>query len=80
MLGSSASYLFCRYIALIGAPGILVGAVLSIALHGGSHGGGPLAELLAISACINFLLYAGLCVIGRTLGRFYLKQRNGNSR
>jgi hypothetical protein len=78
MLGSSASYSFCRYIALIGAPGTLVAAGLSIALHGGAHGGGPLAEFLAISTAINFLLYVGLCIAARSLGRFFLK-RSGYS-
>jgi hypothetical protein len=78
MLGSSASYSLCRYIALMGVPGILVAAGLSIALHGGGHGGGPLVELLAISTAINFLLYAGLCLAARSLGKFFLK-RNGYS-
>jgi len=79
MLGSSASYSFCRYIALIGVPGILVAAGISIALHGGAHGGGPLGELLAISTAINFLLYAGLSLAARSLGKFFLKRNTTRS-
>ena len=41
-------------------PGMLLAAVLSIALHGGAHGGGPLGELLLIATPANFFLYLGI--------------------
>jgi hypothetical protein len=56
---SPGRYGLCGLIAIIGAPGLFVAAVLSIVLQGG-HGGGPLAEMLVISTPINFLVYAGL--------------------
>jgi hypothetical protein len=71
--GPSRSYSLCRQIALLGAPGILIAAVILIALRSG-HGGGPLAELLASSAPINFLFYTALGVTARTLWRMLNKQ------
>lgn len=67
-----SSYSFCTRISYVGMPGILLAAVLSIALHGG-HGGGPLGELLGFSTTINFLLYAGLCLAIQSLWRFFRK-------
>jgi len=52
-------YGLCGLIAVIGAPGLFVSAVLPIVLQGG-HGGGPLAEMLVVSTPINFLVYASL--------------------
>jgi len=77
-LGHSLSYSFCRQISLAGAPGILIAAVVSMALLGGAHGGGPLAMLLIIAAPINFLLYLGLAVAGRAVWKM-LKKRSDES-
>ena len=78
ILGPSGSYAFCQQIAFLGAPGTLIAAALSIALHESSHGGGPLAELLAISTPINFLFYAGLGVAARAAWNV-LNKRNDKS-
>src|SRR5216684_4259070 len=59
-LGHSLSHSFCRQISLGGVPGILIAATISMALLGGSHGGGPLGVLLIIATPINFLLYVGV--------------------
>ena len=75
--GPHGSYSFCRQIALLGAPGTLIAAALSITLHGGAHGGGPLAELLAFSTPINFLCYAGLGLAARAVWR---KLNKGNEK
>ena len=56
----------CFRLAIIGAPGILLAAALSIALLGG-HGGGPLGVLLVVETPINFLLYTGLGMTVRKL-------------
>jgi hypothetical protein len=56
----------CFRLAIIGAPGILLAAALSIALLGG-HGGGPLGILLVVATPINFVLYAGLGMTVRKL-------------
>ena len=69
----SASYSFCRGIALVGAPGILIAAVVSIVLLGGAHGAGPLGMLLLIATPINFLLYAGLGTTARAVWRVLSK-------
>ena len=58
--GPPGRYGFCGLIALLGAPGLLLAVVLSIAALGGAHGGGPLGMLLIIATPINFLLYVGL--------------------
>lgn len=63
--GHSASYSLCRQIALAGVPGILTAAVVSMALLGGAHGGGPLGILLIVATPINFALYVGLGVAAR---------------
>src|SRR5439155_2149878 len=52
--GPSGSYSLRRKVAFLGVPGIMVAAVLSIALHGGAYGGGPLTELLLVATPINF--------------------------
>ena len=72
--GPSVNYSFCRRIALLGAPGILIAAALSITLHGSAHGGGPLAELLAVSSPINFLCYLGLGVVARAVWKVLNKK------
>ena len=73
-LGHFVSYSFCRQIALVGVPGILIAAAVSMVLLGGAHGGGPLAMLLVIATPINFLLYAGLGIAARTVCRFLIKR------
>jgi len=65
--GPSGSYSLRRKVAFLGVPGIMVAAVLSIALHGGAYGGGPLTELLLVATPINFAFYAGLGIVGRIL-------------
>src|SRR5216110_2422984 len=72
-LGHSVSYSFCRQIALVGVPGILIAAAVSMVLLGGAHGGGPLGMLLIIATPINFLLYAGLAAAARALWRILEK-------
>ncbi len=72
-LGHSVSYSFCRQIALVGVPGILIAAAVSMVLLGGAHGGGPLGMLLVIAIPINFLLYVGLGVTGRWLTTLFRK-------
>src|SRR5438094_5879537 len=57
--GPLSSYSFCRQIALIGEPGILLAAVVLIVVHG-AHGGGPSGELLLGAEAINFLMYLGI--------------------
>lgn len=54
--GHFVGYSLCRQVSLVGVPGILIAAVVSMALLGGAHGGGPLGMLLAIATPINFLL------------------------
>lgn len=76
-LGHSVSYSLCRQISLVGVPGILIAAAVSIALLG-SHGGGPLGMLLVIATPINFLLYVVLGVAARTLVNLF-KKSNGES-
>ena len=75
-LGHSVSYSFCRQISLVGVPGILISAAVSMALLGGAHGGGPLGMLLVIATPINFLLYVGLGIAARMLTNFF-KKSNG---
>jgi hypothetical protein len=65
--GPSGSYSLCRQVSLLGAPGFLAAAVLSIILHGGAHGGGPLTERLLIAAPINFVFDAGMGIAGRAV-------------
>ena len=74
----SVSYSFCRQIALVGVPGILIAAAVSIALLGGAHGGGPLGMLLLIATPINFLLYLGLGIAAQSVGKLF-KKKNGES-
>jgi hypothetical protein len=69
--GFSGTYSFCQRVALVGAPGILIAAALSITLHGGAHGGGPLTELLTISTAINFLFYAGLGICAQAIWKMF---------
>jgi len=76
--GHSVSYSFCRQIALVGVPGILIAAVVSMALLGGAHGGGPLGMLLVIATPINFLLYAGLGIAARAVWGL-LNKRDGSA-
>jgi hypothetical protein len=64
-LGHSLDYSLCRQISLAGLPGILIAAAVSMALLGGSHGGGPLGMLLIIATPLNFLLYVGVGVAAR---------------
>ena len=72
-LGHSLSYSFCRQISIVGAPGILIAAAVSMALLGGAHGGGPLGMLLIIATPINFLLYVGLGVAARAVWKMLKK-------
>ena len=65
----------CGLIAIIGAPGLFVAAVLPIVLQGG-HGGGPLAEMLVISTPINFLVYAGLGAAVRATWKMLKRRRS----
>lgn len=76
--GHSISYSVCRPIALMGVPGILIAAAVSMALLGGAHGGGPLGMLLAIATPINFALYMGLGVAARAIWEI-LKRRSNKS-
>ena len=78
-LGHSLSYSFCRQISLADVPGILIAAVVSMALLGGAHGGGPLAMLLIIATPINFLLYVGLAVAGRAVWKMLKKRSDGST-
>jgi hypothetical protein len=64
-LGHSLDYSLCRQISLAGVPGILIAAAVSMALLGGSHGGGSLGMLLVIATPLNFLLYVGVGVAAR---------------
>ena len=59
--GRSPMHPLCHQIGLVGLPGILIAAVVSIALLG-SHGGGSLGMLLVIATPVNFLVYFGLAV------------------
>lgn len=77
-LGHFVSYSLCRQIALVGVPGILIAAVVSMVLLGGAHGGGPLGMLLVIATPINFLLYVALGISARGVWRF-LNKRNEKS-
>ena len=77
-LGHFVSYSFCRQIALVGVPGILIAAAVSMVLLGGAHGGGPLAMLLVIATPINFLLYVGLGITARAVWRFLIKRSEGS--
>jgi hypothetical protein len=72
-VGHSLSYSFCRQVSLAGFPGILIAAAISIALLGGSHGGGPLGILLFIATPINFFLYVGLGIAVRKLAKLFRK-------
>ena len=74
ILGHSASYSVCRQIALVGVPGILIAAAVSMALLGGAHGGGPLGMLLIIATPINFALYIGLGVAVRAVWKILNKR------
>jgi len=65
-MGPHATYSLCRTISLVGVPGILAAAVLSIALLG-SHGGGPLGMLLFIATPVNFFLYLAIGLAIRKL-------------
>src|SRR5712692_5687967 len=72
--GHSVSHSFCRQIALVGVPGILIAAAVSMALLGGAHGGGPLGMLLIIATPINFALYIGLGVAARAVWKILNKR------
>jgi len=74
----SGHSVFCRQVALVGVPGILIAAVVSMALLGGAHGGGSLGMLLVIATPINFLLYAGLGIVARAVWGL-LNSRRGNA-
>jgi hypothetical protein len=74
----SGHSVFCRQVAFVGAPGILIAAVVSMALLGGAHGGGPLGMLLVIATPINFLLYAGLGIAARAVWGL-LNKRDGSA-
>ncbi len=68
-----SSYPLCRQISLIGEPGILVAAVLTIALLR-SHGGGPLGMLLVIATPVNFFLYLAIGLAIRKLAGLFKKR------
>jgi hypothetical protein len=72
--GHYVGYSLCRQIALLGVPGILVAAALSMVLFGGAHGGGPLGMLLIIATPVNFFLYVGLAVAARGVANFFRNQ------
>jgi hypothetical protein len=76
--GHSVSYSFCRQVAIVGVPGILIAAVVSMALLSGAHGGGPIGMLLVIATPINFLLYAGLGIAARAVWG-HLNKRDGSA-
>jgi hypothetical protein len=67
-IGLGPMHPLCRQIAFIGMPGILAAALLTIAGLG-SHGGGPLGMLLVIATPVNFLLYLGLGVAAKKIGK-----------
>jgi hypothetical protein len=68
-------YSVCRDISLIGTPGILVAAAVSIAALG-SHGGGPLGMLLLVATPVNFFLYAGLGLAAQSVGKFFRREND----
>lgn len=74
----SGHSVFCRQVALLGVPGILIAAVVSMALLGGAHGGGSLGMLLVIATPINFILYAGLGIAARVVWGL-LNKRDGSA-
>jgi hypothetical protein len=74
----SGDSVFCRQVALVGVPGILIGGVVSMALLGGGHGFGSLGMLLVIATPINFLLYAGLGIAARAVWGL-LNKRDGSA-
>lgn len=71
-----AAYSLFLTLSYVGILGILVAAVLSIAVLG-SHGGGPLGMLLVIAAPVNFLAYVGLGVAIRAAWRLLRKTVEG---
>ena len=70
--GPTVTYSLCRAISLVGAPGILAAAALSIALLG-AHGGGPLGMLLVIATPVNFFLYLMIGLAIRKVARLFTK-------
>lgn len=62
----------CRQVALIGMPGVLSAAVVTIALLS-SHGGGPLWMLLVIATPVNFILYMVLGIAVKKLAGIFRK-------
>ena len=71
-MGPTVTYSLCRAISLVGAPGILAAAALSIALLG-AHGGGPLGMLLVIATPVNFFLYLMIGLAIRKVARLFTK-------
>jgi len=57
--GHSVSYSFCRQVAIVGVPGILIAAVVSMALLGGAHGGGPIPDSTCFGKATKALLTCG---------------------
>jgi branched-subunit amino acid ABC-type transport system permease component len=78
-VGHPLSYSLCRQISLVGVPGILIAAVVSMTLLGGVHGGGPLGMLLIIATPVNFLLYVGLGIAARAVWRLLTKTSAGST-
>ena len=77
-LGHSLDYSLCRQISLAGVPGILIAAVVSMALLG-SHGGGPLGMLLIIATPLNFLLYLGVGVAARAVWKTFKTTKDSST-
>jgi len=73
--GPLSSYSFCRQIALIGEPGILLAAVVLIVVHG-AHGGGPSGELLLVATPINFFMYLVICWAVTKIARVFTSRQN----
>lgn len=71
-MGPHATYSLFRAISVVGLPGILAAAVLSIALLGG-HGGGPLGMLLVIATPVNFFLYLTIGLAMKKVVRLIIK-------
>jgi hypothetical protein len=74
--GPLSSYSFCRQIALIGEPGILLAAVVLMAVGHGVHGGGPIGKLLLIATPINFLMYLVICLAVTKIAKVFTGRQN----
>jgi hypothetical protein len=59
----------CMTVALVGIPGIIVSVVVTGALHGSAHGGGPLGDMLLVATPINFIFFVGVGFGVRAIAR-----------